>query len=141
MRGSALDKLKSNARKSNLEYSKGRLKLDWIEPEALFWAAWQALPRKDKAAIAAEVIGSFVSYVEESASMDPRPMRGDPMEWHRHRIHPVLWKALEDGKSTFKADEPVQRELRMFRANRKKYSDRRPVFSQLRLRRPWGSEV
>ncbi len=137
----ALDRLKVNARKSNLEYSKGRLKMDWIEPETLFWSAWHALPRKEKAAIASEVIGRFVSYVEESASMDPRPAKDDPMEWHRHRIHPVLWKALEDGKSIFKPDDSVQRELRAFRANRKKYLDRRPVFSQIRLRRPWGSEV
>ena len=137
----ALDKLKANARKSNLEYSKGRLKMDWIEPETLLWTAWHALPRKEKAAIASEVIGRFVSYVEESASMDPRPAQDDPMEWHRHRIHPVLWKALEEGKSIFKPDDSVQRELRAFRANRKKYLDRRPVFSQIRLKRPWGSDV
>jgi hypothetical protein len=72
--------------------------------------------------------------------MDPRSTSDDPMEWHRHRIHPVLWKALEDGKSTFQLDDSVQRELRAFRANTKKYLDRRPVFSQIRLKRPWGAE-
>ena len=133
----ALDRLKAKAHKSNLEYSKQRFKTDWIECETLFWAAWHALPRKEKAAIASEVIGSFVSYVEEAASMDPRPKPEDPMEWHRHRIHPVLWKALEDGMRNVKADDVVRRELKTFQANRKKYLERRPVFSQIRMKRPW----
>jgi hypothetical protein len=133
----ALDKLKAKAREVNLEYSKQRLKTDWIEPEALFWAAWHALPRKEKAAIAREVIGRFVSYVEDAASMDPRPKQEDPMEWHRHRIPPVLWKALEDDKSNLKAGDSVRRELDAFGANRKQYLERRPVFSQIREKPPW----
>ena len=133
----ALDRLKAKARKVNLEYSKQRLKTDWIEPETLFWAAWHALPSKERAAIAREVIGSFISYVEEAASMDPRPKQEDPMEWHRHRIHPVLWKALEDGKGNLKTGDLVRRELDAFRANSEKYLERRPIFSQIRVKRPW----
>lgn len=133
----ALDKLKAKARGVNLEYSKERVKTDWIEPETLFWAAWHALPRKEKAAIAREVVGRFVSYVEDAASMDPRPGQEDPMEWHRHRIPPVVWKALEDDKSSLKSDHPVRRELDAFAANRKTYLARRPVFSQIREKPPW----
>lgn len=132
----ALDKLKAKARKINREYSRERLDTDWIEPETLFWAAWHSLPGKEKAAIAREVVGSFASYVEDAASMDPRSGQQDPMEWHRHRIHPVLWKALEEDKS-LKTGDSVRRELDAFGANRKKYLERRPDFSQIRLKRPW----
>lgn len=133
----ALDKLKTNARKANLEYSERRIKTDWIEPETLFWAAWHALPRKEKGAISREIVGSFVSYVEDAASMDPRPGQTDPMEWHRHRIHPVLWKALEDDRSNLKTGDIVRREFDAFSANKKKYLERRPVFSQIREKQPW----
>lgn len=133
----ALNRLKMNARKVNLEYSEGSIKTDWIEPETLFWAAWKALPRKEKAAIAREVIGRFASYVEEASSMDPRPKPKDPMEWHRHRIHPVLWNALEEREKDLEANEVARRELDAFRTNRKRYLKRRPAFSQIQEKPPW----
>ena len=68
-----LDQLRRAARKINLDSSRGRMNTDWIEPEALFWAAWQALPAGEKAALAREVIGNFLAYVHEAAAMDPRP--------------------------------------------------------------------
>ncbi len=51
---------------------------------------------REKYAIAREAVGGFIERVHQAASMDPRPTAvADPMEWHRHRIHPLLWKALE----------------------------------------------
>lgn len=128
-----LDRLHREARKLNLETSRGRMNTDWIEPETLFWAAWQALPAGEKAALAGEAIGNFREYVEQAAAMDPRPgaQNGDPMEWHRHRIHPLLWQALIDAPSG-DAHDPVNQELSAWQAKQKEYLARRPVWSQLR---------
>jgi hypothetical protein len=135
-----LDQLRRAARKLNLESSRGRMNTDWIEPEALFWASWGALPTGEKAALAREVIGSFVVYVHEAAALDPRSAarRDDPLEWHRHRIHPVLWQALQDAPSG-EASDPVNKELTAWQAEQEKYLARRPVWSQLRdAHPPWA---
>ena len=58
------------------------------------------------------------------------------MEWHRHRIHPVLWKAL-DGVG-LKARDPVRRELELWKEREDKYLARRPCFSQAGLEPPWA---
>src|SRR6185436_1756590 len=68
-----LDQLRRAARQINLDSSRGRINTDWIEPETLFWASWQALPAGEKAAVAREVIGNFLAYVHEAAALDPRP--------------------------------------------------------------------
>src|SRR6185436_20035030 len=47
-----LRRLRNEARKSNLESSRGRMKTDWIEPELLFWSAWHHLPLGEQAASA-----------------------------------------------------------------------------------------
>jgi hypothetical protein len=105
---------------------------DWIEPETLFWASWRALPAGEKAALAREAIGNFLAYVHEAAAMDPRPAarRDDPLEWHRHRIHPVLWQALVDAPSG-DASDPVNKALTAWQAEQEKYLARRPVWSQI----------
>lgn len=128
-----LRRLRRQARAVNIEASRGRLKSDWIEPETLFWAAYYALPAGEKAAIAREAIGGFVERVEEAASVDPRhPRRGkDPMEAHRHRIHPLLWQALEATPGTAGPADSVGRELLAWQARRKVYLARRPQWSQL----------
>jgi len=128
-----LDQLHRDARKINLDSSRGRMNTDWIEPEALFWASWKWLPAGEKAAVAREVIGNFLVYVHDAAAMDPRPAarHDDPMEWHRHRIHPVLWQALVDAPSGG-ASDPVNKELTAWSADQDKYLARRPVWSQLR---------
>lgn len=134
-----LDKLHREAHQLNLESSRGRLKTDWIEPEALFWAAWKCLPAGEKAALAREVIGNFVNYVHEASAMDPRPdaRRDDPLEWHRHRIHPVLWQALIDAPS-HEASDPVNQELAAWQKDQEKYLARRPLWSQISdSRAPW----
>ena len=72
--------------------------------------------------------------------MDPRPAarQGDPMEWHRHRIHPSLWQALEDTPSGG-ARDPVNNELTAWQAEREKYLARRPVWSQIEgASPPWA---
>jgi len=127
-----LDQLRRAARKLNLESSRGRMNTDWIEPEALFWASWRALPAGEKASVARETIGNFLAYVHEAAELDPRPAarRDDPLEWHRHRIHPVLWQALMDAP-TGDASDPVNKELTAWQAEREKYLARRPVWSQI----------
>ena len=91
-----LERLHTEARKINRDASRGRMNTDWIEPEALFWAAWHVLPAGEKAAVAREAIGGFVERVEQAATIDSRSTADpDPMEWHRHRIHPLLWQELE----------------------------------------------
>jgi len=126
-----LARLHREARDLNLEMSHGRMKTDWIEPEALFWASWHSLPVGEKAAIAREAVSGFLERVEQAASMDPRPeATGDPMEWHRHRIHPVLWQALEDSPHG-KTSDPVRKELAAWQEKKEVYLARRPAFSQL----------
>ncbi len=128
-----LDQLRHAARKHNLESSRGRINSDWIEPEALFWASWKALPPGEKTALAREAIGNFSAQVHEAAAMDPRPVARlhDPMEWHRHRIHPILWEAILDAPAG-KSSDPVNKELTAWQANQKTYLARRPVWSQVR---------
>ena len=134
----ALDKLKRAARVFNREESSGRIKDDWIEPETLLWAAWRALPKGEKAAVAREIVTGFVERVEQAAEFDPRPeaRAGDPLEWHRHRIHPVLWEALAAGPGP---NDVARRELEAWRARHAEYLARRPVFSQSDTVPPWAA--
>jgi hypothetical protein len=133
----ALAKLRAKARAANTADG-GRMLCDFIEPETLFWEAWKVLPDGDKGAIAREAIGGFVERVEVAAAIDPRPESkgADPMEWHRHRIHPVLWKALNS--VGLKAKDPVRRELKLWKERKDKYLARRPCFSQAGLEPPWA---
>jgi len=132
-----LAKLHADARKLNLDASRERMNTDWIEPETLFWAAWRVLPAGDKAALAREAIDGFIERVEQAASADPRPeFKSDPMEWHRHRIHPALWKALED-TSAKPAKDPASKELKAWQAKKEEYLARRPIFSQVDKQAPW----
>jgi hypothetical protein len=136
--GKKLDQLHAKARKLNLECSRDRIHSDWIEPETLFWAAWKVLPAGEKVAIAREVISGFVERVEQAATMDPRPsFKEDPMEWHRHRILPVLWQVLEEKPGRSKQNDPVARELEAWKAKRDEYLARRPIYSPIDLTPPW----
>ena len=134
-----LDELQREAEKLNLEASGGRVRSNWIEPETLFWEAWRVLPGGEKAAIAREVIGSFVARVEAAAGMDPRrtSRKEDPMEWHRHRILPILWDFLDRPEAGLKPGDPVRRELEAWKADRNKYLSMRPVYSLLPIEPPW----
>jgi hypothetical protein len=131
----ALAQLHKKARADNLVVSKGRLHSDYIEPETLFFEAWRALPVKERAAVAREAVGGFVQMVEEAASADPRHPKGDPMEPHRHRVHPLLWSALKHAHLSRK--DPVGRELAAWQAKHTRYLARRPVFSQTGDEPPW----
>jgi hypothetical protein len=133
----AVDALRRAARQENLKISKGRVKSDFVEPETMFWAAWHALPKGNKAAIAREVVSGFVEIVERAASVDPRGVRTDPMEEHRHRVHPLLWSALRSERASGRGDY-VKRELEMFERDAERYLARRPVFSQAGHVPPWG---
>jgi hypothetical protein len=132
-----LARLHREALKLNLEESHRRMKSDRIEPETLFWAAWRVLRPAEKAAIANEAISGFIERVEQAASVDPRRNIEDPMEWHRHRVHPLLWNALEtDG-----ASKRVRRELEHWQQNRGKYLARRPIWSKDESNRPpWNGD-
>jgi hypothetical protein len=130
----AMALLHREARLWNREASQGRIKDDRIEPETLLWAAWRVLPKGEKAAIAREIVTGFVERVEQAAAHDPRPSAGDPMEWHRHRIHPILWDALAAVPGPRDA---AARELEAWRSQRDHYLARRPVFSQSDLVPPW----
>lgn len=133
----ALDKLRKAAKKSNEENSRGRLKSDWIEPETLFWSAWKALPANNRAAIATEIVESFVAYVENARAYDPRKPQGDPMQWHRHRVHPQIWKSLAATKTRAARGSIAMRELDAFRADKKHYLSMRPAFSPIDEPEPW----
>ncbi len=136
-----LPRLHEEARKKNLESSRDRVKTDWIEPETLFWAAWKVLPAGEKAAIAREVITGFVERVEQAATMDPRPeFQSDPMEWHRHRIHPLLWEALEKDANRLDSADPAHRELQAWRVKQEEYLARRPIYSPLGLTPDWEKD-
>jgi hypothetical protein len=135
----ALERLRAEARRENLEASRGRVKSDFVEPETLFWAAWEALPAPARAALAREALSSFIGRVEAAAAFDPRPAarESDPMEWHRHRVHPALWKALAARRAELPASGPIRRELERFEADARRYLARRPAFSQAGLPPPW----
>jgi hypothetical protein len=134
----ALGRLRKEAWLSNLEASGGRIKTDWIEPETLFWSAWKHLPLGEQAAIAREAIAGFLQRVQEAASGDPRPTAGgDPMEAHRHRIHPLLWQALERERDVLAQTRDVRAEWRAWAADKKKYLARRPRWSVTHSRAPW----
>jgi hypothetical protein len=132
-----LSRLHAEAKVLNLEASRGRVKSDWVEPEALFWAAWRALPPGEKAEIAREAVLGFTTRVHDAASMDPRGDRGDPMEPHRHRVHPLLWEALDDERSSLAPGDPVLRELEVWKSSRQTYLARRPPFSYGDVPAPW----
>lgn len=133
-----LARLRQEARKLNLEASRGRIKSDWIEPETLFWAAWKILPVGEKAALAREVVAGFLEWVQQAATMDPRPdFQRDPMEWHRHRIHPQLWQVLQAADHGGKPADPVRQELAAWQAKRAEYLARRPIYSQAGRTPPW----
>ncbi|MDQ6801050.1 MAG: hypothetical protein M3041_09460 [Acidobacteriota bacterium] len=133
----AVSKLHKTAEKENRDGSRERLKSDWIEPETLFWSAWKALPVRNKAAISAEIVESFAAYVENAREYDPRKAEGDPMLWHRHRIHPELWRALAAGKNSFRSNSMALKELEAFRVDEKHYASMRPIFSPVNDREPW----
>lgn len=143
--GSArLGQLQELARARNLRDSRGRIKSDFIEPETLFWEAWQILPKGERGAIAREVVRSFREYVSEAASCDPRRIEraadsepGDPMSWHRHRIHPILWQAIEADAASHAERDPVLRELRKYKEHASLYQSRRPPFALHTRRVPW----
>lgn len=135
-RGDVLDRLHAEARIANLNASDGRIRSDRIEPEALFWAAWSALAAPEKYAIAREAVSGFIERVDQAASMDPRSTAvADPMEWHRHRIHPQLWKALEAPGTN--SHDRVQRERNAWLSRERHYRARRPRWSQLKDTPPW----
>jgi hypothetical protein len=133
-----LEKLRRQARKENLESSEGRFKTDWVEPEALFWAAWRHLPAGEKAAIAREAVTAFVQRVHQAAEKDPRPgAAADPMEPHRHRVHPLLWKALEAAPGMIDGDATLRAEWEAWQSKRKEYLGRRPIWSVTGAKPPW----
>lgn len=124
-----LDRLKREARTNNLDVSQGRIKSDWIEPETIFWEAWKVMPGGEKADLAREVIGGFLERVQQAASMDTRrEWKNDPMEWHRHRIHPVLWHVLE---TDMNSHDKLYQEYTIWKTQQSKYQARRPKWSQL----------
>ncbi|MEP7122254.1 MAG: hypothetical protein ABJE95_15140 [Byssovorax sp.] len=133
----ALSTLKKKARRANLEASRGRMKTDFVEPEALLWAAWKALGGGARAEIAREAILGFVERVESAASMDPRQKQGDPMEQHRHRVHPILWKALDGDAAARDKDATLRRESLAWHEHETRYRKRRPRWSPTDLKAPW----
>jgi hypothetical protein len=134
----ALAALRKEARQSNLAASDGRIKTDWIEPETLFWSVWKHLPIGERAVIAREAINGFLERVHEAASYDPRGDGGrDPMQAHRHRIHPILWETLENERSVLRGYPRVRAEWNAWSKHRKRYLARRPEWSPTKMRAPW----
>ncbi|HMU39531.1 MAG TPA: hypothetical protein PKE31_11025 [Pseudomonadota bacterium] len=133
-----LDELRAEARKHNADESRGRIRSDFIEPETLFWEVYFRLPETEVLQIAREAVSGFVNRATEAATCDPRFQdEDDPMEWHRHRIHPLLWEALSNEKSSSLKRDVPQRELRRFLADKDRYLARRPCFSVGKDHAPW----
>lgn len=135
-----LDRLRQEARRTNLDDSHGRVKSDFIEPESLLWEAWRALPKPERSLVAEEAVLGFVDRVRAAAACDPRPDReSDPMEWHRHRICPALWEALADPDARRTPCNVVAQELAAWQARRPEHLSRRPIFSHIGEAQPWES--
>lgn len=142
--GERLSTLRQQARAHNIQASGGRIRSDFIEPEVLFWEVFHRLPAGERAAIAREAIWGFVSRVTESASCDPRRQDQshaptDPLEWHRHRIHPLLFDALATEKPSSTDRDLPQREYRRFLVDKVELLSRRPPWSVGKQAAPWES--
>jgi hypothetical protein len=59
------------------------------------------------------------------------------MKWHRHRVMPFLWAALDGPEAGLKPSDPVAKELEAWKEEKEKYLERRPEFSPARLEPPW----
>lgn len=149
-----LHTLRSEAYEHNRDESGGRIQSDFIEPETLFWEVFRRLPLREQALIAREALGGLVERVTQAATLDAR--RGDrveaaadesalaeadadPMEWHRHRVHPILWQVLKADPTVLSADEdePLRREVARFHLDPDRYLTRRPTWSIGNLPEPW----
>lgn len=147
-----LDALRSEAYVLNRDASLGRIQSDFIEPETLFWEVWRRLPRREQALIAREALSGLVERVTQAATCDPRrtdadadasrlDAEPDPMEWHRHRVHPILWQALKADPETLAAaeDEALRQEVARFHLDPDRYLTRRPTWSLSSVPEPWAS--
>ena len=128
-----LDQLHREARKLNLEASRGRMNTDWIEPETLFWAAWQVLPAGEKAALAREAIGGFLERVRAGRRDGPAAGRNTTTRWSGIAIASIRccgkrWKMRQptDGRTT-----RCDKELKAWQAKQDEYLARRPMWSQV----------
>lgn len=138
--GDRLAELRQEARTYNREESGGRIHSDFVEPETLFWEVYFRLPEPERAQIAREAISGFVTRVTEAASCDPRHLESsDPMQWHRHRIQPLLFDALGSDKGPTSERDIPQRELRKFLADKARLVARRPKWSVGKDLAPWES--
>jgi hypothetical protein len=136
-----LDRLRAEARRENLELSNGRVRSDWIEPEPLFWAAWHVLDAGERAAIAVEAVSGFVERVQAAATMDPRRDGGNPLDAHRHRVHPFLWDALSAQPDAMNGRPDVRREHAQFVAEREEHLGLRPGWSPAEDEPPWRAPI
>ncbi len=132
---STLAALQASAEQKNRALSLGRVRSAFVEPEDLFWAAYFAVSDVDRAAIAREAVMGFVERVANAASCDPRRddaavAARDPMDAHRHRVHPLLWKALAGDAESKRDTDVVGRQLRAFQADVDGHLARRPQWSQ-----------
>lgn len=130
-----LAKLRKAARAANLTASRGRVNSDRIEPEALFWPAWHALKPREQAEIAREAVSGFVERVQHAAEEDPRASQADPMDAHRHRVHPLLWSALTADRAALDAD--LTHELAAFEREPERWLAQRPMWSPTGEPAPW----
>ncbi len=130
-----LAKLRKTARVANLAASRGRVNSDRIEPEALFWPAWRALKPREQAEIAREAVSGFVERVQRAAEADPRGSKVDPMDAHRHRVHPLLWSALASDRAAL--DSGLTQELAAFEREPERWLEQRPMWSPTGEPAPW----
>ena len=59
------------------------------------------------------------------------------MLWHRHRVHPQIWKSLDATKTRAARGSIAMRELDAFRADKKRYLSMRPEYSPIDEPEPW----
>jgi hypothetical protein len=101
--------------------------MDRHRARTLLWEAWKVLPRTQKAAIAHEVMSGLIERVRQANAFDPRPQAktADPMKWHRHRVMPLLWAALDGPRTGLKLRDPA---LGQLAAKTPDYVLERPAF-------------
>jgi hypothetical protein len=73
--------------------------------------------------------------------MDPRSDGGDPMDAHRHRVHPFLWDALSAQPDAMNGHVEVRREHATFVAGREEHLGLRPGWSPAEDEPPWRAPI
>jgi hypothetical protein len=132
-----LDRLRAEARRENLEISKGRVRSDWIEPEPLFWAAWSVLDAGERPRSRARP-----SPASSSACCRPRPrIRAATSTTRWSRTATACTRScgtrLTEQPSVLDGHPAVRREAARFQDDARRHLERRLAWSPAGDEPPW----